>query len=92
MNLKATACAPCVPAVKNASSGFRPTFAPGPPTPCRPGANNKHDNMPQDSGARLNAKRKATLKIAKRAAAAEAAGKGRAEGTTGRKKADKKKS
>ena len=48
--------------------------------------------MPQDSGARLNAKRKATLKIAKRAAAAEAAGKGRAEGTTGRKKADKKKS
>ena len=56
------------------------------------GANHKHDNMPQDSGARLNAKRKATLKIAKRAAAAEAAGKGRAEGTTGRKKADKKKS
>ncbi len=55
------------------------------------GANHKLYDMPQDSGARLNAKRKATLKIAKRAAAAEAAGKGRAAGTTGRKKADKKK-
>lgn len=30
--------------------------------------------MPQDSGARLNAKRKATLKLAKRAAAAAAKG------------------
>jgi hypothetical protein len=39
----------------------------------------------------LNAKRKATLKIAKRAAAAAAAGMTRAEGTTGRKKADAKK-
>lgn len=39
----------------------------------RRGALNQH-TMPQDSGARLNAKRKATMKLAKRKEAAEARG------------------